>query len=349
MTTLQAIEGKTILLANIPDIMLGRAESMPVSVAAGEEDVFNETIYCEPDGYCWLRDILGLLQPHLPVGKTEIEIIAGSTVIYFYAFYCLAYLTDAGNMDQWLQRHFLTTSDTKRTTINSKERLGAYGDDLGQPSYQALYLFPDGKKGRISGRFLEDYREHDEGEITIYDVSPEVIDRETGADGQLLGYFVSVGARTMRFLIDPTVDEQQVARFAYKNSFGITEDLSLVGTLSAPRQIDYTAVYLQAAKRTLSPQLHIPYKMKTGILTSEEVMRLTEMLSSERIWFNSHYDKEETLVVFTGELSFEPSSEPGKGVSAEFSFNYSIRERRFEDYNKPRVRTFDETFDKTFE
>lgn len=343
MTTLSAISGTTVFLANIPDIQLGEAESMDVSVAAGEIVCFNETIYCEADGCCWLRDMPDLLRPHLGAGMTEIVVTVGLDVRRFNVFYCLTFLEYLGStVDEWLDTHFLTTSEVKMTTMSSMERLAVYATSAVNIAFRALFLMPDGSHVAVSEDFSGSRTISVDGDITCYDFSPSVILDEAGIDGQLLGYFVFAGNRSMKFLLNPDVDGSQVSRFVYLNAFGVEEDLSLVGTLESPRQVDYTSVYLQGLKRTLSPQLQIPYKLTTALLTNDEVVSLTEMLASGSVWFGDT-PSDRTLVNYSGDLTFVPTSEPGKAVRAEFSFSYAFRNRRGLD-----SRIFDDTFDQTY-
>ena len=349
MTTISDISGTTVFLANIPDIQLGEAESMDVVVVAGEVQCFNETIYCESDGFCWLRDMLSLLRPHLSAGLTEIEITVGLDVYYFNVFYCLVYIENLyGSVEDWLDVHFLTTTLVKRTTMDSMERLAVYSTENVHLTYQALYLLADGTHSTVSGQFSVDRSLYTRGNITCYDFSPSVIDYESGVEGKLLGYFIFVENRSMKFLLDPTVDDSQVSRFVYLNAFGVEEDLSLVGTLASPRQVDYTSVFLKGLRRTLSPDLQIPYRLTTATLTRDEIVSLTEMLSSESVWFGDAVD-DKTLVNYSGDLTFVPTSEPGKAASAEFSFSYAFRNRRWDETTGRIVNNvFDDTFDKTF-
>ena len=349
MTTLSAISGTTVFLANIPDIQLGEAESMDVVVAAGEVQCFNETIYCESDGFCWLRDMLGLLRPHLSAGLSHVQLTVNLEVYSFNVFYCLTYVDNLiGSVDDWLQAHFLTTSEVKRTTINSKERLAIYSTDEVTCSYRALYLLADGTHSSVTRQFSVDRPVYMQGNVTCYDFSPSVIDYEARVEGQLLGYFVYAGNRSMKFLLDPTVDDSQVSRFVYLNAFGIEEDLSIVGTLESPRQIDYTSIYLKGLRRTLSPQLHIPYKLTTALLTRDEIISLTEMLSSEAVWL-AETPNDKRLVNYSGDLTFVPTSEPGKAARAEFSFSYAFHNRRWVDsVGRAIGDTFDDTFEQIF-
>lgn len=343
MTTISAISGTTVFLANIPNIRLGEAESMDVAVSAGEVLCFSETLYCEADGFCWLRDMVDLLRPHLSAGMTEVEVVAGSDTYYFNVFYCLAFIDNlVGTVEDWLESHFLTTSESKMTTINSRERLAFYTTENFHTSYRALYLMADGTHSSVSGDFTSDHIISSQADIICYDVSPSVIEEETGVIGTLLGYYVTVEGRSMRFLLDPSVDASQVSRFVYLNAFGVTENLSLVGTLESPRQIEYTSVYMTGLRRTLAPQLHIPYKLTTALLTADEVTSLTEMLSSGSVWFGDT-PSDKTLVCYSGDLTFVPTSEPGKAARAEFSFSYAFRNRRGLD-----SRIFDDTFDQTY-
>lgn len=349
MTTLSAISGTTVFLANIPDIQLGEAESMDVSVAAGDVVCFDETIYCEADGFCWLRDMLSLLRPHLPAGLTEVAITVDQDVYYVNVFYCLVFIENLyGSVEDWLDTHFLTTAQVKRTTMDSMERLAFYSNGNVILTYQALFLLADGTHSTVSGQFSVDRSLYTRGNITCYDFSPSVIDYESGIDGKLLGYFVYAENRSMKFLLDPTVDESQVSRFVYLNAFGVEEDLSLVGTLASPRQVDYTSVFLKGLRRTLSPDLQIPYRLTTATLTRDEIVSLTEMLSSESVWYGDAAD-DKTLVNYSGDLTFVPTSEPGKAASAEFSFSYAFRNRRWDETSGRIVNdVFDDTFDKTF-
>lgn len=352
MIALQRLVGTTVFLANLEDIQLGEAESMDVSIASDAADgvpFFDETICCEADGYCYLRDLLSLLRPHLSAGMNEIELTVNLDVFYFNVFYCLSYIEiSIGDVEDWLDSHFLTTSEVKMTTKDSKERLAIYTTDNVHVSYQALYLLEDGTRSTVSGRFSDDRTIYERDGIICYDFSPSVVNAESGVDGQLLGYMIMVEDRSMRFLLDPTVDETQVAEFIYLNAFGIEENLTLVGTLEAPRQIEYTSVYLQGIRRTLSPQLQIPYKLSTALLTSYEVVSLTEMLASESVWYANSPD-DIALVNYSGDLNFIPTSEPGKAARAEFSFSYASRSRRWVDGLSIRsIRTFDDTFDQSF-
>lgn len=343
MTTLSAISGTTVFLANIPNIRLGESESMDVAVSAGEVLCFDETIYCEADGFCWLRDVMDLLRPYLSAGMTEVEIMVDQDAYYVNVFYCLAYIDNlVGSVGDWLESHFLTTSESKMTTISSRERLSFYTTENFHASYRALYLMADGTQSSVSGNFVSDHRISTQDDITCLDVSPSVIEEETGVIGTLLGYYITVEGRSMRFLLDPSVDASQVSRFVYLNAFGVTENLSIVGTLESPRQIEYTSVYLTGLRRTLAPQLHIPYKLTTALLTADEVTSLTEMLSSGSVWFGDT-PSDKSLVNYSGDLTFVPTSEPGKAARAEFSFSYAFRNRRGLD-----SRIFDDTFDQTY-
>lgn len=343
MTTISDISGTTVFLANIPNLRLGEAESMVVTVTAGEVQCFSETIYCEADGYCWLRDMVDLLRPHLSPGMTEVEILVDLDAYYINVFYCLAYIDNlVGSVADWLESHFLTMSESKMTTHNSKERLAFYATENVHMSYRALYLLSDGTQSSVTGQFSSDHTIYTQDDITCYDFSPSVIEEEAGVSGKLLGYLVTVEDRSMKFLLDPSVDGSQVARFVYLNAFGIEEDLSLVGTLESPRQIEYTSVYLTGLRRTLAPQLHIPYKLTTALLTADEVTSLTEMLSSGSVWFGDT-PSDKSLVNYSGDLTFVPTSEPGKAARAEFSFSYAFRNRRGLD-----SRIFDDTFDQTY-
>lgn len=340
--TISEISGTTVFLTNIPDIRLGEAESMAVAVSVGQDECFRETIYCEADGFCWLRSVPDLLRPYLSAGMEEVEITAGLEVYYINVFYCLAFMDNlVGSVDEWLRDHFLTTSEAKHTTRKSKERLAIYAKDNVHVSYQALYRLADGSFSTVEDYFSSDHTIYTAGDITCYDFSPSVIDEETSTDGQLLGYLITVENRTMRFLVDPTVDDTQVAEFVFLNAFGVEEDLSLVGTLESPRQIDYTTVFLQGMRRMLAPELQVPYKLTTALLTNDEVAVLTEMLASGSVWFgNTPSDR--TLVNYAGDLTFVPTSEPGKAARAEFSFGYAFHNRRGLD-----SRIFDDTFDNT--
>lgn len=340
------LNGGIFFLQNIDDVYLSYRSKMTVAIEVNSQTVFSETLYCEEDGVVYLRGLPDLIAPYSRAGVNSVLIAYADDSVRFEVFYSTGLVSgdDADNAARYLNHNFLSSVTQKRTTLSSVERLAAAGDNQDTMLYRCLFS-ANGVKHVVSGRFSAPPVVSTQDGYTIYNVSPMKMS-VYGNGEQLLGYTVTLGNREMTYLIAPSGGTRYL-RFSFVNMFGIEETVTIPGVINSARTVERTEAYHFGKRISVNPKLDVVHKVKSAVLTNQEMSLLSELVISELIRLYTDND-DQIDVVLADNPKIEPSTDGTKYNSAEFSFRYADN-RRFGKADIHRSRIFDDSFDETYE
>jgi hypothetical protein len=349
------IGNKYFLLADLGDLNLGAAAgAKAVSVSVGGAEIFAESLYADSDGSVYLRDLCGLLQPYMPTsGVASVSITSGDFSASMKVLVCASQTTDWEDFgaDEWANSHFLNTV-TDRVIGDSVSAL-LYVVSLGSAlsscpvDVEARYLGEDGEWHTQS--FILSTVTAKADVVTTVAASPSSVlaglKKVAPTAQRLSGYFVTVGLRKARFLIDSRRTPYCVS-FSFLNAFGLREWLPLYGESVAKRAYTLTNAVINGRLQAVNPVVEIDHTVTASVISASEAEMVTELLASDNVmaYINNGWRQ----VVFT-EVEYEPSSAFDAVNEAKFTYRIAKKNHRFAAAEAGGSRVFGNEFDETFE
>lgn len=259
-----------------------------------------------------------------------------------YSFKVLPCKIDlAVSTTDFIARHFLTLQRGEKVTYDgSTEILTFYtADDTPEtPTVQALFYNREKRKPwtATSDKFQTTSQD---GvfrlEFNVGDIVPP------NSNYTLYSITVKVGAREARYTIAPKMGRRPTT-ILYKNAFGQDDTFHFFGTTLTELKPDRSSAYFSGKARNYKVSSVPEYRLATGILRPESFDAFEDVCSAEVAYLDVKGRPE--ICISENELKISDDLHEAQQGTLTFRFSQGVR---IFDPNDP-VRTFDETFDKTF-
>ena len=152
---------------------------------------------------------------------------------------------------------------------------------------------------------------------------------------------VNVGAREARYTIAPTMGRRPTS-ILYKNAFGQDDTFHFFGTTLTELKPDRSSASFSGKARNYMVTSIPEYRLTTGTLRTESFDAFKDVCSAEVAYLDA--DGRPEVCITENELKFSDDLHEAQQGTLTFRFSQGVL---LYDPNDP-VRTFDETFDKTF-
>jgi hypothetical protein len=343
-----------VITKDIPEFLFSSAmdrlvftttgSSAEVTFTCGDTVILDEKYIPDSDKKITVYDLKELFEPYLLenlVEKCTYTIDDGtdsSVTGSFTVQYCAA--ETWLNAKNFMAGYFLTTlQGTKATAEGRKEFVHFYTEETVEVTVEADFY--SAEKGLFSLTF------HPEIEISLnkintIDVSPDLFSSDTG---NLLGYTVSAGSRTISFKL---VQEEHTPAPAllFTNSFGVQETFYCMGQLALEPEHTFTGAYASGMFRNYEIEENRLFKANTGRMSHDMAGWADDLLRSKEIYLldGTSTGKEVTITECESKRNNADDELPS------FTFTYRYAQRNHNILNTPRAgRVFDYTYDYTFE
>ena len=152
---------------------------------------------------------------------------------------------------------------------------------------------------------------------------------------------VNVGAREARYTIAPTMGRRPTS-ILYKNAFGQDDTFHFFGTTLTELKPDRSSASFSGKARNYMVTSIPEYRLTTGTLRAESFDAFKDVCSAEVAYLDA--DGRPEVCITENELKISDDLHEAQQGTLTFRFSQGVL---LYDPNDP-VRTFDETFDKTF-
>ena len=152
---------------------------------------------------------------------------------------------------------------------------------------------------------------------------------------------VNVGAREARYTIAPTMGRRPTS-ILYKNAFGQDDTFHFFGTTLTELKPDRSSASFSGKARNYMVTSIPEYRLTTGTLRTESFDAFKDVCSAEVAYLDA--DGRPEVCITDNELKISDDLHEAQQGTLTFRFSQGVL---LYDPNDP-VRTFDETFDKTF-
>lgn len=242
----------------------------------------------------------------------------------------------------FIARHFLTLQSGAKGTYNGATEILTYcnADDTPEtPTVQALFYNRETNQpwtGTYSNVLKTTYQD---GFVRLEFNVADFISRSNGLI--LHSITVKVGAREARYTIAPTMGRRPTT-ILYKNAFGQDDTFHFFGTTLTELKPDRSSASFSGKARNYRVTSIPEYRLTTGTLRPESFDAFKDVCSAELAYLDVHGHPE--VCITENELKISDDLHEAQQGTLTFRFSQGVR---LYDPNDP-VRTFDETFDKTF-
>lgn len=350
-------------LDHITFFMQGTRQSYSVqfNLYHGAEIILSEIYVPDVNNEITIRDLSSLVNPDLQeklLGDFQIEIkvlnvedsgVIASSNIYFTALYCRADVDMTA--EDFIGNFFLSTlMGAKVTAPGQKEYLHFVTTDEDFVSGDENKLVPvrvyadyvNSEMKKTSNVFEWNVPINAaEMQIMTVDVSPLNF-VEKGMT--LVAYKVVVGSRTQMFSVSQRFDSEP--DIAFKNSFGLFETLYFTGTKEDAPELSRSAAYVNGEYRNYHVEENRIVKANTGVIPETMVCLVDELARSTEAYLIEKGEIGRQITVTESEL--KRTNELDALFNFQITYRLAKRNQNILKVDRP-VRTFDSTFDKTFE
>lgn len=306
-----------------------------------------------------IRDLSSLIEPYLRenlLSYFEIEIIAtadadilGQSNMVFAALYCKADVDMP--VGDFIGKFFLSTlMGDKVTALGQKEYLHfvtvdedfVSGDEKNWVTVQIQAAYVDSEMKRVTKVF--------ERKIQLDTVEPQIVTLDVSAFDfvqkglMLISYQVTAGSRKQTFCVHQRFDSEP--DIAFKNSFGLLETLYFTGTKEDAPEISRSAAYIDGEYRNYHIEENRLVKAHTGVLPEAMVCLVDELARSTEAYLIDKGEIGRQITVTDSEL--KRTNELDSLFSFQITYRIAKRNQNILNVFRP-AKTFDSTFDKTFE
>ena len=324
----------------------------------GVDTILSENYLPDANNEIVIHELSSLIEPYLQdklISNFEINITATSDTnsfldqskMSFTALYCKADVDISAS--DFINRFFLSTlMGDKVTALGQKEYLhfatidGDFvsGDDRIQYKIYAEYV--DNEIKRTSHIFEQDIMLNDTNlQIVTLDVSPHNFVQKGLT---LVAYKVEVGNRIQTFCINNRYDSEP--DIAFKNSFGLLETLYFTGTKEDAPEMSRSAAYVDGEYRNYYIEENRVVKANTGVISETMVCLVDELARSTETYLIEKGEIGRQITITDSEL--KRTNDLDSLYSFQITYRLAKRNQNILKVIRP-AKTFDSTFDKTFE
>ena len=344
------------LSAEYGDIIIGSvAESVTVSVTYSGDIVISEIYTPDSDGKIYIHDIgkIAVSFQEKQVFKTSYGFSGLSSIVLTVAIVGATTITKAvtiyksvvdfaGSLDVDTLKIIPLSRMTKKITgPGRKEYISFYGG-----STVSVYVV---KKGitQDEGLTISYATLYDAEKIYFLDVSPDVVAGWASCDVSDLIYY-NVYTSTDA-IIRFTVDHRNFTNkrtFVFRNCFGAQESFTCTGDEESSRKWAREYGVSQNKQVQISNDLVNSIKVNTGIITSQQVESLEDLLNTDQLALLDEYGFQPIVIL---EENFSNNSRRDELKSVDFTYRFAGNNQfrtNYAAFKKPRI--FDPTFDETF-
>ena len=317
--------------------------SAPTTITLRGEGVETKmTLTPDGDGVVALQGFAAILRDLTSDGKPRtFTLSVGSQNYSFKVLPCKIDL--AVSTADFIARHFLTLQSGEKVTYNWATEILTFcnADDTPEtPTVQALFYNRETNQP-WTGTFNNVLKTSSQGNGFVR-LEFNVADFVPSSNVLLLhSITVKVGAREARYTIAPTMGRRPTTIF-YKNAFGQDDTFHFFGTTLTELKPDRSSASFSGKARNYRVTSIPEYRLTTGTLRPESFDAFKDVCSAEVAYLDVHGRPE--VCITENELKISDDLHEVQQGTLTFRFSQGVR---LYDPNDP-VRTFDETFDKTF-
>ena len=317
--------------------------SAPTAITLRGEGVETKmTLTPDGDGVVALHGFAAILRDLTSDGKPRtFTLSVGSQNYSFKVLPCKIDL--AVSTADFIARHFLTLQRGEKVTYDGATEILTFcnvADTPETPTVQALFYNSETNKP-WTGTFNNVLETDILGngfvrlEFNVADIVP--------SSNVLLLHTITVkvGAREARYTIAPTIGRRPTT-IIYKNAFGQDDTFHFFGTTLTELKPERSSASFSGKARNYRVSSVPEYRLTTGILRPESFDAFKDVCSAKVAYLDVHGRPE--LCITENELKISDDLHEAQQGTLTFRFSQGVR---LYDPNDP-VRTFDETFDKTF-
>ena len=314
---------------------------VPITIVLDGDTLLDARLHSDGDGILELRDLAGLLQERMETARLHLLEIYFENFIAETALYPCR--VDAGTAEQFLQEHFLSLADGRRLIPAEApgELLTWYAADAADNQVTVSSCWYDASDQtwyEVSQTLTATVAEN----IYTIDIAPLHLDRPAAvpASAQLVEYEVSVGSRRQKYTVAYGAVPTLSVRF--QNALLAEEDFHFIGTLEHEQKITRSAARFSGRLRNYATESYDELTAHTGPIPDSMLPVLYDLAATMQVW--RHSDGRELIVT---DSEAKHTSDSDHMLTATITF----RESQRPDRSRPRgtVRTFDATFDQTYE
>lgn len=293
------------------------------------------------DGVVALQGFADILRDLTSDGKTRtFTISVGSANYSFKVLPCKIDLSVS--TADFIASHFLTLQRGEKVTYDGATEVLTFcnADDTPEiPTVQALFYNPDTNKP-WTGTYTDVLKTT--AQDGFFRLEFNVADFISRSNGLLLhSITVNVGAREARYTIAPTMGRRPTT-IIYKNAFGQDDTFHFFGTTLTELKPTRSSASFSGKARNYKVSSVPEYRLTTGTLRPESFHAFDDVCSAELAYLDVKGRPE--ICITENELKISDDLHEAQQGTLTFRFAQGVR---LYDTNDP-VRTFDETFDKTF-
>ena len=242
----------------------------------------------------------------------------------------------------FIARHFLTLQRGEKVTYDGATEVLTFcnADDTPEtPTVQALFYNPDTNKP-WTGTYTDVLKTtYQDGFFRLEFNVGDFIERSNGL--LLHSITVKVGAREACYTIAPTMGRRPTT-IIYKNAFGQDDTFHFFGTTLAELKPTRSSASFYGKARNYKVTSIPEYRMTTGTLRPESFHAFEDVCSSELAYLDVKGRPE--ICITENELKISDDLHEAQQGTLTFRFSHGVCLYNPNDL----LRTFDETFDKTF-
>jgi len=321
------------------DISATAGESVAVDITLGGQCVFSTSMMADSSGHIVLDDLAEFFESLLDDIVKSCTVTADEDSDTFTIYPCK--VKPRITAVQFLNKSFLTLLNGPKATYNSAIEFLTYVDlnnTNDTPTISAVWINPDTAEIQTTSEELTPSQA--EGYGLLLNVSPSILTAPD--DGYLLhSYAVNVGSRTQKYIIRRPVDITPIS-ILFTNAFGQLETFHCFGTSVKETKPKYSAASYAGRTRNYLVEAVPEWKVSTGPLNDATQLLFEDVSTSMKAWRMS--DGEEICII---DCEIKISNNRYEQQYGTLSFRESGRTQSFKKILP--VRTFDATFDNTFD
>lgn len=343
-------------LENLTFSVIGtRADySLKFKLRCGNEILLSESYVPDANNEIVIRELSSLIEPYVQgklVSQFEIEADAndfGKLVSSFTVIYCKAEVDMFA--EDFASRFFLSTlMGAKVTALGQKEYLHFVTTDEDFASgvennivYKIYADYVNSEMKQVSNIYERNIQLNANSlQIVTIDVSPfNFIQKGL----MLVAYKVTVGSRIQTYCVNKRYDSEP--DIAFKNSFGLLETLYFTGTKEDAPEISRSAGYVNGEYRNYHIEENRVVKAKTGVIPEAMVCLVDELARSTEAYLIEKGEIGRQITITDSEL--KRTNDLDSLYSFQITYRLAKRNQNVLKVVLP-AKTFDSTFDKTFE
>lgn len=317
----------------VDNITVSATEQTAVKIDYNGKTVLDVQLY-PIDGTIELQGIASLLQDWMDAGLGELTIyLNGTGVRSVSVIPCTLHLDRTA--EEGGNHTFLTRATCRYTHADAKELLHYPYPELTDITIKAVI-----RKDGVVSILTKTEVSSDSADIVTYDVSPRVLfDLDAY---EVMEYTVQVYENTVRYRMIPDGMADTLHEFGFINSFMQEEYITLTGEAERELKVERLHAYVGGQYRNFQVDVVPHWTIHSGVLLDGMQGLFDDFISSKKIWRKSD---NVMMAVTSSDYKTKDSSTALNGGTV------TLREtgRTYRHRLQRPVKTFDETFDDTFQ